>query len=363
MSETAKRSILHKMASPKAGAGLPVARQLRRALETAADRRFGLPVEVRGVHQSLRPLEEVRGLLDGSGFLALLEGQPGAGFGLDMGLLGGLVEHQTIGHILPRAEPGRAPTRVDAALLAPLLDECLERFGAALAADGSGPWGRGYGFGAMVGTARALVLALSEGLYHVFELDVALMGGAREGRMVFAFPDKVQQVAPEDPEDRAPVPPGESLRAGVLTAQATLNAVLPRVTLPLARLQGLQVGETIALPPGALKEARLEMGAETGGLPVALGQLHGFRAVRLRAGQVRARDGAADPEQDAGQPSLREALAETPDVADLPLEAVAVTREAESPDEPDPEERAIEDGLEDLDDLLGEAEIETALPA
>ncbi|MDV4145467.1 hypothetical protein [Shimia sp. FJ5] len=364
MPETAKPSILQKMTSPKTGAGLPVARQLRRALETAADRRLGLSVEVRAVHQSLRPLEEVRGLLDGSGFLALLEGRPGAGFGLDMALLGGLVEHQTIGHIPPRADVARAATRVDAALLAPLLDDCLARFSEALVADGGGPWGCGYGFGAMVGAARALVLALNEGLYHVFELDVALMGGVREGRMVFAFPDKVEAPQCAEKEEKTPVPPGESLRAGVLTAQATLDAVLARVPLPLARLQGLQVGEMIALPPGALKEARLEMGGDGGGLSVTLGQLHGFRAVRLRTGQDRSRDEAVLETSKPPAPSLRDALSETPDVAEVPLEAVAVAEEVDAAEGLDaPVAPSAEDPLEDLDDLLDEADLPEALPA
>ncbi len=363
MPETAKSSTLHKMTSPKSGAGLPVARQLRRALETAADKRLGLPVEVRSVHQSLRPLEEVRGLLEGSGFLALLEGRPGAGFGLDMTVLAGLVEHQTIGNILPRSDVTRGPTRVDAALLAPLLDDCLGRFDHALKDDGGGPWGLGYGFGAMVGTARALVLALSEGLYHVFELDLALMGGVREGRMVFAFPDKVEAAPPLDTPEPDPVPPGESLRAGVLTAQATLDAVLARVSMPLARFQGLSVGDTVPLPAGALKDARLEMGAKAGGVPVTLGQLHGFRAVRLKTGQMPVREDGAD-KADASGPLMREALEETPDVAYMPLETVDVARELPGEEGADiANGTETEDSLDDLDDLLGDADDAMALPA
>jgi flagellar motor switch protein FliM len=363
MPETAKSSTLHKMTAPKSGAGLPVARQLRRALETGADKRLGLPLEVRSVHQSLRPLEEVRGLLEGSGFLALLEGRPGAGFGLDMTVLTGLVEHQTIGHILPRSDMTRGPTRVDAALLAPLLDDSLGRFDNALREDGGGPWGLGYGFGAMVGTARALVLALSEGLYHVFELDLALMGGVREGRMVFAFPDKVEATPPKEAPAPDPVPPGESLRAGVLTAQATLDAVLARVSMPLARFQGLSVGDTIPLPPGALKDARLEMGAKAGGVPVTLGQLHGFRAVRLKAGQIPA-PGEAGNRAEATAPLMREALEETPDVADMPLETVELAQELSGEEDTETAaDIAMQDGLDDLDDLLGDAEDAMSLHA
>ncbi|MBR9842022.1 MAG: hypothetical protein GYB25_02595 [Rhodobacteraceae bacterium] len=342
------------MSAPKSGASLPVARQLRRAIETAAEARMGLSVEVRAVHQSLRPLEEVRGLLDGSGFLALLEGRPGGGIGLDMAVLSGIVEHQTIGSILSRSEVPRRPTRVDAALLAPLLDDCLTRFSGALEADGGGPWGRGYAFGAMVGTARGLVLTLSEGLYHVFEMELALMGGAREGRMVVAFPDKVEAALPDTSADADPLPPGESLRAGVMTAQATLDAVLARVSMPLAQFQALAVGEVVVLPPGALQDAQLEINAEAGGLPVSLGQLNGFRAVRLKVGQERRRE--ADK---AGAPSLREALAEEPDIseadqASMPLNTVEVLEElpemevAESAEMP-----VLEEGLDDLDDLLG----------
>ena len=361
MPDTPTRSILKKMSSPKPGTGLPVARQLHRALETAADKRFGLAVEVRGVHQSLRPLEDVRGLLEERGFLALLEGRPAAGFGLDMAVLSGLVEHQTIGNVLSRSEILRAPTRVDAALLAPLLDECLGRFGASLAEDGHCHWGRGYGFGAMVGTARALVLALSEGLYHVFEMDIALGGGAREGRIVFAFPDKVDAAVPDPVTEGPKHPPEETLRSGVLTAQATLDAVLVRISMPLSQLQGLSAGDVLALPRGALKDARLEMGGGAHGLAVTLGQLHGFRAVRLKAGQEKSRDLAVD----GSAPSLREALNEEPDmakaeVAAMPLDTAEI--ESKAPFEGDAIEDVadVEEGLDDLDDLLGGIDGENA---
>ena len=353
MPETPTRSILKKMSSPKPGTGLPVARQLHRALETAADKRFGLAVEVRGVHQSLRPLDDVRGLLEERGFLALLEGRPAAGFGLDMAVLSGLVEHQTIGSVLSRSEMSRPPTRVDAALLAPLLDECLMRFGVSLAEDGQYSWGRGYGFGAMAGTARALVLALSEGLYHVFEMDIALGAGAREGRIVFAFPDKVDAVAPNPEEDGPRHPPGETLRAGVLTAQATLDTVLARISMPLSQLQGLSAGDVLALPSGALKDARLEMGGGAHGLAVTLGQLHGFRAVRLKAGQEKLRD----IDTDGAGPSLREALNEAPDVdkaevAVMSLDTVAIDDATPLAGDAGVDVAPVEDGLDDLDDLL-----------
>lgn len=365
MPETAKILILHKMTSSKAaGAGLPVARQLRRALERAAETSLGLTLEVRAVHQSLRPLEEVRGLFEKSGFLALLEGRPAAGVGLDLAVLGGIVEHQAVGRIFPDGDPSREPTRVDAALLAPLLEACLKRFSDALNEDGETVWGQGYGFGAMVGSARGLVLALGDGLYHVFELDLALMGGVREGRMIFAFPDKVNAALAGEAEDRPAHAPEESLRAGVLSAQATLDAVLARVPMPLAQLQGLTVGERITLPPGALQEARLEIGAEAGGLPVALGQLDGFRAVRLLGGQD-ARSKAGAGKESA---SMRMALEETSEVAELPLDAVEVevAQEALGEDREASESASqpFDDGLDDLDDLLGEDGGETAaMPA
>ena len=355
MPETAKTSILQKMAAPKSGAAIPVAGQLRRALETAAETRLGLSVEVRGVHQSLRPLEEVRGLLADRGFLALLEGRPSGGFGIDMALLSGIVEHQTIGSILSRTDASRVPTRVDAALFAPLLDECLARLTRSREADGSGPWGRGYAFGAMVPTARALALALNEGLYHVFEVTLALMEGQREGRMVVAFPDRVDSVEPEPKKAREPLPPEESLRAGVMAAHATLDAVLARVKMPLAQFQGLSVGETIPLPPGVLKDARLEIGAEAGGLPVTLGKFNGFRAVRLNVGQERVRD------LDTAQPSMRDALAEMPEMpeteaAPVPLEALDIATADIAADFEESDALSLEDGFEDLDDLLGVAD-------
>uniref|UniRef100_UPI00197ACD62 FliM/FliN family flagellar motor switch protein n=1 Tax=Frigidibacter oleivorans TaxID=2487129 RepID=UPI00197ACD62 len=76
---------------------------------------------------------------------------------------------------------------------------------------------------------------------------------------------------------------GAALAARVLTADARIDAVLARLSLPLARLLALAPGATLTLPGAALAALRLE---GPGGVAVAraeLGQAEGRRAIRLTA--------------------------------------------------------------------------------
>lgn len=156
------QSVLRKMASPRAGTGpmrtVPVARLIRRAFETAAQEKMGIPLEVKAVRQSSVRLEDVRDLLGSYGFLVLLEGRPAAALAVEMPLLSGIVEQQTIGTVLSGAGGDRAATKVDAALFAPLVDDALRRFSISLEAKDKDIWGRNYAFGAMTADPRTLVL-------------------------------------------------------------------------------------------------------------------------------------------------------------------------------------------------------------
>ncbi|GAA6162692.1 hypothetical protein NBRC116590_03960 [Pelagimonas sp. KU-00592-HH] len=359
MTEQDEKSVLRKMATPKGSAGtvraVPVARLMRRALETAAQDSLGVPLEVRSVRQSSVKHEDLRELFAGFGFMALLEGRPAAGVAIETPVLGGVVEHQTIGTVLPQGAGERLPTRVDAALMAPLLDDALARYSQSLETADTSFWGRNYAFGAMVPEARTLVLALGDGLYHLFEMEVSLAGGAREGRLVMAFPDHVEPAEEQEGGDAA----SETVRQGVLSAHVTLDAVLARVQLPLSQLQGLAVGETIPLEAGVLDRTWLVM--EEGGVSaqVTLGQMNGARAVRL-IGQAGRGEEGGERDATAFVQMHEEARVAEPDLSDLPEVAL---------DMPMMDlETGMEDGeaLDDLEDLLsgeGLAEDDIALTA
>lgn len=371
MAEQDGQSVLRKMATPKGSAGtvraVPVARLMRRALERAAQDCIGVPLEVRSVRQSSVKHEDLRDLFAGFGFMALLEGRPAAGVAIETPVLGGVVEHQTIGTVLPQGAGERPPTRVDAALIAPLLDDALARYSQCLETADTSFWGRNYAFGAMVPEARTLVLALGEGLYHLFEMEVSLAEGAREGRLVMAFPDHVEPAEEQEVGDAA----SETVRQGVLAAHVTLDAVLARVQLPISQLQGLAVGETIPLEAGVLDRTWLVM--EEGGVSaqVTLGQMNGARAVRLLGQAGRGEDGG---ERDAAAfvQMHEEARVAEPDLSDLPEVALDMPMMDLAAGMEESLEDGLVDGLEDgealgdLEDLLsgeGLADDDVALTA
>ena len=64
--------------------------------------------------------------------------------------------------------------------------------------------------------------------------------------------------------------------------------------MPLSDLHELALGKTLRVPRGAIEDARLEDMAGTTSIPVHLGQLHGARAIRVKA------QGAEFPDQGAG---------------------------------------------------------------
>ena len=360
MTEQDAQSVLRKMATPKGSAGtikaVPVARLMRRALERAAQECLGVPLEVRSVRQSSVKHEDLRDLFDGFGFMALLEGRPAAGFAVETPVLGGVVEHQTIGTVLPQGGKERPPTRVDAALIAPLLDDALARYSRCLETADTSVWGRNYAFGAMVPEARTLVLALGEGLYHLFEMELSLAGGAREGRLVMAFPDNVEPVEDEESGDAV----SETVRQGVLSAHVTLDAVVARVQLPLSQLQALSVGELIPLEAGVLERTRLEMEEGSVTAQVTLGQMNGARAVRLNGQAGQGEDGVRDDVPGFVQmledaPQAEPDLSALPEVAlDMPMTSVDIATQGDG------------EALDDLEDLLsgeGLADDDIALTA
>ena len=345
MANNSARSVLQRktQTSQTAQSGQPItpSRAARVALERTAARDLGFMLTVTSVEISRAGADDLAADLPEMGLIMLLDGVdgvPGA-MVLDPQMTAALIEVQTTGRVTARPARPRAPTRTDAAIATPLVRGFLARLDGLLPGDDLGP-GR-FRFGAMVSSGASMALTMGTGGYRILRLG-CLLGADRAGELILALPiPSAPSAAPHpasaQPAANAPAPDGiagsgAALRARLLDAPARLEAVLHRMTVPLAELRALQPGDVLRLPAGAQFAARLE---STDGRLVAegrLGQLSGQRAVRLcapDAGDTRPEPAPPPPAlgsaatTDAPAPASLRALHMTeqdlPDLSDLGL--------------------------------------------
>ncbi len=353
MSETHTTSILRRKAADgrtehQARAMTPN-KALRLGLALAAEKGMDLALDVTDVRHVKLPHRALEVTLDNESLLVLLEGQngePGA-LAVDMQVLAGLVEFQTLGQVIPKPVSDRVPTKVDAALITPFLEDALVRYVRMLAEEGDAPyWLQHYKFGAMMQNTRTMALAMTAQDYHMFVLDVKLERGKKTGTMALLFPDVLVQVS--EPEG-ATETDAEKFQNGVKEANTLLNAVVGRISLPIAQIQALQVGETLALPEEAMQKAKLEAPTGEEIAEVRIGQLNGMRAVCV-PGLVAV--GAPEaPETDLAMPDMPGMGMPELGAPEMPA------MEMPSLDMPNMDMPAM-DGMEDLgEDLPGMAEM------
>lgn len=271
-----------------AGHGRPgVDRGWRIALARAAQDRMGLALDVVRLTQDRRTLGELLELPPDLAFLAVLEG-PAEALGLIVlspPVLAGLIEAQTTGRVTAQTPPPRRPTRIDAAMVATLIDAALAGLDHALIDEADLDWAGGYRYASFIDEARALGLLLEDIPYRVLVAETVLAGGARVGPVILALPAETRghRIAPPVPDDVPAAPPAfaEDLARTVLGANAELDGVIARVTLPLHVVMGLRAGDVLPLGAAQLDRVVLE-GVD--GRPMAqahLGQNRGMRALRL----------------------------------------------------------------------------------
>ncbi|PKQ12441.1 MAG: flagellar motor switch protein FliM [Alphaproteobacteria bacterium HGW-Alphaproteobacteria-1] len=278
---------------------------LRLSLARAADTLFGLALTVATVEQRRIEAGEIERALGAEGLFMLLDGTGGArgALRLDLALMAGMIEVQTIGQVLPGTVRPRPATRTDAAMVAPLIDAVLAGFDVEMAA-GHHHRPSGFRYGDRVEDGRALALLLPAPEFDLFRITVDLEQGTRSGRLDLLLPP-----APVGPSARAAgtVTPRRAestsdLATIALAAPAVLEVVLARLNLPLRRAMALRPGDRLNLPHDSLATAQL---LAPGGQTVAegrLGQRDGWRALRLSGPATQ-----AAPVRDAPQP-----LAESP---------------------------------------------------
>ena len=218
--------------------------------------------------------------------LALLDGPMG---GLGVILLAPMVtatfiEKQTLGRLSAQPPAPRKASRIDAAMVAGVIDRALAGLDEVLAEEADLIWAGGFRYASYLEDARPLALMLEEAEYRVLSAEVALGGGGREGAVILVLPAEGRGETPAVPTDEAA---GEApqfaaaLSAQVMQADCRLDAVIGRLVLPLRQIMALSVGETLLLPLAALDAVTLET---PDGRPVAaarLGQHRGMRALKL----------------------------------------------------------------------------------
>jgi flagellar motor switch protein FliM len=326
-------------------------RALRLALARAADTLLGLPLVVATVEQARVEAGETEAALGGGGLCLLLDGAAGmrAGMRLCPALLGALIEVQTTGRVRPGEVRARAPTRTDAALVAPLVDALLAGFDDGLADGGGDAARRGLHFGDRVEDARALALLLVAPEFDLFRLTVDLGPGLRTGRLDLLVPPlpvagtplaAARAGAGADGGGRRPG--GDAaLSAAAMAAPVPLDAVLARIRLPLVEAMALAPGARLDIPRASLGRVRL-LGA--GGHLAGegrLGRRDGWRAVRLSGPEAEGRaepaPQVAAPAQGAGPGPARAAPGAIPGAAaETGGGTGGAAPPAEAPDEPGP---------------------------
>jgi len=190
-----------------------------------------------------------------------------------------VLEAQLTGQVLPQAAADRRPTGTDAMMVEGVLDQVLLHF-AAYAADCQPPLPvGGYLSGTTLSDARAAVLTLEDAAHLQFDLTLDFATGAKTGRLRLLFPA-------EAPSDGIPGGGGaawrESFQRNVFASEAQLEAVLCRLSLPVAEIAALQPGDLLPLGRASLDGVHLK-GPDGGTVQtVRLGRSGPMRAVRIR---------------------------------------------------------------------------------
>jgi flagellar motor switch protein FliM len=274
-------------ARPTQAEGAPGAdRGWRLALARAARDAMGLDLDFRSLSIARMSLPEILEIVPDRALLGLLDGPQGA-LGVIMlapTVTATFIEKQTLGRIAAQPPVPRKASRIDAAMVAGVIDRALAGLDEVLTEEADLVWAGGFRYASYLEDVRPLGLLLEEEAYRVLSADIALGESGREGRVILVLPATGRGATP------VPVP-GEveveaplftaSLSAQVMQADCRLDAVIGRLTLPLRQIMALAPGETLILPLAALDALSVETieGQRVAG--ARLGQHRGMRALKL----------------------------------------------------------------------------------
>ncbi len=285
MAKQAAKSIIHRKARVGRedfdARAMSPAKALRLSLTKAADKVLGLAVTVSTVQQTALPQAGLREELSEPGLLVLLDGQGGrrGAMHLEIQMLSALIEVQTTGAVGPGEAPERPVTPTDAAMTAPVIDAMTGYFDEYLDNATEDHVARAWRFADRVEDARTLALSLEAPDYDLFRITAELGEAAKTGEL--------RVILPREPEpsragaNGSEAEPSSSLRANALNAPAMLDAVLARLSLPLKEVCAFAPGIRLRIPAEALAETQLLAAGQHVVTAAKLGQVHGWRAVRL----------------------------------------------------------------------------------
>lgn len=264
------------------GAGAwSLSRALGRVLSIAADALWGLTLVARTSSDETLSADRATRHLGADRLLVILEhdtGPPGL-VAFDRDIVTGLIDVQTLGRVTRFPSGDRAYTPTDAAMTAPLIDAALPRFSSMLSSQPDMAHLQNYRFGALVEDEQAASLALDADAYHLAVFDVSLAQDTRSGGILFLFPEP-HKVA----EQGKTTLPGKH-ETVLKLAPVRMQAVLSRIHISLDRAQALRPGDVLTISSRATSSATLIL---SGGDVVAkgtLGQMNGFRAIRIGTGE------------------------------------------------------------------------------
>ncbi|SNR59820.1 flagellar motor switch protein FliM [Puniceibacterium sediminis] len=293
------------------------AKALRLALCRTSEVLWELALVTQGVQQEVLDQDGCIEMLAPGLLLVLMEGPEGARglASFDREIMTGMIEIQTISKVTRMPIEDRPLTPTDAAMMAPLIDGTLERFESNLAGHPDLVQLSGFRFGAIVEDARTASLLLEAATFRAFRVTLDLDTGTRRGEIQIMLPEREISIAPNPTAASEPGPHEPRM----MLVPAHIEAILARIRMPLSKASALRPGDLIELPDKALEKAELVAAKGHRLAAGRLGQMNGFRAIRLnlppgikRVQQLEAEadvedavmDFAAPPEEDIGELSF-----------------------------------------------------------
>lgn len=241
---------------------------------------LGLPAEAAAIASGQTALADLGGRVPRGALLVLLARAeaPAGLFALDGGVAAALSEYRLTGLLAARSGPSRPVTDIDAELLRDFVDAVLAGLRAALPA---AP-GVALRFGGHLPDPRALPYVLPDAPLDWLSADLRLGEGETAGPLLLALPrGHVTGGMPARPGAAQPAAWHDRLTAAIGAAPVTLDAVLHRRQMPLARVRALAPGDRIDLPRDALDHIGLEAAPGCAIAAGRLGRQRGLRAVRI----------------------------------------------------------------------------------
>lgn len=223
------------------------------------------------------------------------------------GMIDALIEVQTTGRVDRTSLPARPVTTIDAAMVRDFMDLTLAAFTRETASVARRDWPDRMRFGSLVHDLNRINLLLPDGGYHVFRADLGFGGTDRRAEVWLVLPSDPALATQGDAVEPLSTGADAAWQAGLAHSLADaplrLEAVLLRMTRPLADVEALQPGDLIPFAAGDAQNVQLEDVAGRVVLAGRLGQIGGKRAVRLTRTLARPNMDQADERSVAGPPA------------------------------------------------------------